>query len=800
MVSRSPRTLYVIHHSHTDIGYTELQHRIGRWHVGFIRQALKIIDRGKSSDGVDWSGFKWNCESFWAVEQFLKTASKREILQLQRAVLSGRIGISASFLNFNELLDYDLVAKSVAKAEMFGRSIGVPIDSAMTADINGFGWGFSDALLSHGVRNLFTCIHTHHGMYPLKRQMPFWWESPGGDRLLVWNGEHYHIGNELGLVPGAVSSYMIKDECDAEMIYSDHWGVAEIRIPRLYEQLEASGYPYDFLPVMVSGLRTDNAPPNSQIMDFIDRWHKKHGADFRVEMITLSEFFGVLRQRMGDIPVYRGDWPDWWSDGTAGNPEYTRMFRQAQRDLWYYGQLTNRYEEIIPVDSSAAEDNLMLYAEHTFGHSYSVLKPWHPLVHGVGGRKKAFAALALEASRTLLDDALGSLGAADLMPGRPLLYKVINPLNSPVSGITRLVVGHFEYHELGFDRGAEVFDLETGKSVAYQIDDCPSGMEFCVAVSLRVGEERLYRIEPNAGQPVGPPDSVSLTDEGLETPYVSIRWQKGAGVSSWIDKVSGRDMIRPDRDHNPFTPVHEVTPVPEVDQVMSVRGAMGLNRKGENVVRSEGKLESVKLETKGSLFCRAQLRYAVAGTSFCVVELTAFYGEPRVDVAVRMVKDSIWEPENVYLALPFTGGERAQLWLDKAGVGVRPRIDQLPGTLIDFYSIQEGLAFVSDDWGMVVATPDSNLIQLGDLDYGERKLHDPKDCSPDRELVYAWLMTNYWETNFEAGLGGFYEFRFSVKWGDDLVDPERALRACREINVGVRSNRLEIDLVGSNEK
>mgnify|MGYP000016461092 CR=1 FL=1 len=33
-------TLLLIHHSHTDLGYTELQGRITRWHVDFIRQAL----------------------------------------------------------------------------------------------------------------------------------------------------------------------------------------------------------------------------------------------------------------------------------------------------------------------------------------------------------------------------------------------------------------------------------------------------------------------------------------------------------------------------------------------------------------------------------------------------------------------------------------------------------------------------------------------------------------------------------------------------------------------------------------
>ena len=36
------KRLLVVHHSHTDIGYTEPQARIARWHADFIRQALEI--------------------------------------------------------------------------------------------------------------------------------------------------------------------------------------------------------------------------------------------------------------------------------------------------------------------------------------------------------------------------------------------------------------------------------------------------------------------------------------------------------------------------------------------------------------------------------------------------------------------------------------------------------------------------------------------------------------------------------------------------------------------------------------
>ena len=104
------------------------------------------------------------------------------------------------------------------------------------------------------------------------------------------------------------------------MIYHDPWRVAEIRIPRLFAQLEQSGYPYDFLPVMISGLRCDNAPPNVAILDQVNRWNDVHGREITVEMVTLDQFFARLRSEQVEIPVYAGDWPDWWTDGVASLP------------------------------------------------------------------------------------------------------------------------------------------------------------------------------------------------------------------------------------------------------------------------------------------------------------------------------------------------------------------------------------------------------------------------------------------------------------------------------------------------
>jgi len=584
----SPKTIYLIHHSHTDIGYTALQHQVERWHVDFIRQALDIISTDSSS-GANNGGFKWTCETFWAVEKFLERVSPGEKDRFIEAVRAGTIGISGNYLNFNELIGFEVLSAMLGRACTFGDSIGVPITSAMTADINGYSWGYAQALHDNGIQNLFTCIHTHHGRFPLgKRHVPFWWETPQGNRILVWNGEHYHFGNELGLVPGAASSYIIKDECDAEMIFTNHWAVAEIRIPRLFDQLARDGYPFDFVPLMASGLRTDNAPPSAHILACIRRWNQAHGHNIQVRMATLDEYFGILRNTGHDFPVYRGDWPDWWSDGPASYPDYTKIFREAQRGLWYYRQLRKRYPNLPRLEIERIEYNLALYAEHTFSHADSMSQPWHPLVHTITARKKAYAAAAFETTRKSVDEALEQLGATTLHTDMALRFKAINPLEREVIGIIHMPIQHFEYHELKLDKGAKIRRHGTDTPVPYQTVSIPGGIAYCVHITLAPGEECEFEIIPV--QVNDKSTNTMAAHNTLQTPHVAIDWKDPEGIISWIDKAGQIDLLRPDLMHPPFTPIYEKTPVPEFDQICAARGQMDINRKGPNVECTAGRL------------------------------------------------------------------------------------------------------------------------------------------------------------------------------------------------------------------
>ncbi len=93
------KTVYVVHHSHTDIGYTDLQERVIDTQKNYIASVLDIMARPENAD------FRWNCETLFCVEEFFKSASEGQKKALLRLAAEGKIGLSANYLNFTDLLE-----------------------------------------------------------------------------------------------------------------------------------------------------------------------------------------------------------------------------------------------------------------------------------------------------------------------------------------------------------------------------------------------------------------------------------------------------------------------------------------------------------------------------------------------------------------------------------------------------------------------------------------------------------------------------------------------------------------------
>lgn len=55
-----PFTLYLLHSSHTDVGYTDTQEKMKFHHVAFIREVLELIEHDRVSNGTAKAIGVWN--------------------------------------------------------------------------------------------------------------------------------------------------------------------------------------------------------------------------------------------------------------------------------------------------------------------------------------------------------------------------------------------------------------------------------------------------------------------------------------------------------------------------------------------------------------------------------------------------------------------------------------------------------------------------------------------------------------------------------------------------------------------
>lgn len=457
-----------------------------------------------------------------------------------------------------------------------------------------------------------------------------------------------------------------------------------------------------------------------------------------------------------------------------------------------------------------------------FSWGYAHL-PWDLSCKAIHAGKCAHAAAASERTTDTLDSAFTAMGETPMACGRPFLYKAVNPLPTAVRDVARLYLESCDFNIR--DVAATVVDVATGRVLPHQQAPAPRGITFDVRLDLAPGETAL--LELREGRPTlahiarhscdavgligGPgdvigaeaPPALTVSPQTLESPFVRIAFAAERGIVSWLDRQAGCELMVGGMDHTPFMPVYDLTPVsPKHDDTphmmasatILTRSRMGRNRKGADARHFAGRLESVKVVERGPQRATVQLDYAIEGCTLFRVLLSAWADLPRVDASVRLNKQSVWEPENLYLALPFTSGGEAVpvLWLDKAGAPVRPWRDQLPDSLTDFYCVQDGVVFLGCDRGLALATPDAPLLQLGELTHGPRHLMGSPHL-PGRPLrPYSWLMTNYWETNFEASLGGFHEFNYRLEWGPHITTPAQGVDLCRALNHGIGNFRTSV--------
>lgn len=781
----SIKTVYIVHHSHTDIGYTDLQERILDFQVDHIRSAIRLLKKPENRE------FRWNCETYFCVERFLSEASEQERADFFALAREGRMGISANYLNFCDLADYEVLRDRLAEMVSTLKQENIPVKTAMCADINGISMGQRDAMLENGVEFLFTNIHTHHGMYPLyQNQNAYWWESASGKRLLVWNGEHYNLGNALGIMPSKNISGM-EATYFGERRMENCADNLNKNLEAYLDECEEAGYPYDFIISSVSGEFTDNAPPNDVILRTIEAYRAKFGEDVKLQMVSLQELYRLIRDKIADSPVYRGDLTDWWAHGAGSTPYAVKHYREAAHMYRKCGKLVPDIYQKYPELARTAQDNLLLYAEHTWGHSSTISNPYDTMVLNLDMRKNSYASKAHEASALMLNRAMLEIGA-------DLCYYATNGkvrvINTGKKADRQLVEFYIEALLMP---GIAITNLATGEKLEAQISPHPRGFLVSFLDDFAPGESKEYSYEEirdvskaantrhaymgaeRVRDVVNDYETLSYPLlHRLENEWFRLEYDVDHGFTSFYNKQTGQEMLG-DGLAKFFTPVYERTELHE--SANTERAHIGRNIRGVHAKRYQAEMSDIKVLDAGEVFITMQFDFVLEGTRHCDVILKFFRNLPRIDYRLRMAKTISDDIESVFLPLTLNLPER-ELFLEKGTEPFRPGIDQIPGTCMEYYMSDLGAVYRTGSGSVLLSAPDVPLYYMGEMKHHDILLCDGKPENNRRDL-YSWVMNNCWETNFKMDLSGFGEFCYRLELSDE-TNPEACFEALKDSDLG----------------
>ena len=640
--------------------------------------------------------------------------------------------------------------KSLSYATTFANKHNIKTSKAtMINDVNGFSWAYADAMYEHGIRYLYTSINTHHGRTPFSKPLkPFYWRTPKGERILVWSGLTYHKGNLLGIVPG----WTLKGDAMVPGLEPTDGGFIEInsimdfadeRIHALVKAYRESDYEYDFIPICASGLYTDNSPLDDGHISLINEWNEKFGDDIMIEAVTLEELFDEIK-RIDDIPEYAGDWNDFWSDGVLSTPDETRLFLNAKRNKDLIHLLDPNQEIISSDDNEKLLNALILYAEHTWGHSASWSDPYRLLVKQLDLRKASLAINADVISHQMLDQLYESLGEGEFRVKRPHEYVVVNPHDVSITSEIYLPTDFWE--EGMFVNKQFIIVSEDGKHYVTQRKSTLRGSFFTAVISLEPKERKNFCLKA-----VDMSTLINHSQGVFIGQYYVIQYNH-EGISSlkYLDQeiLGEESMIRP---------------IYQVFKNGSRQNAAGFGYSKRSVPNDEiFAADAIHLDilNQGDVFTTLRYTYNLEGTDHLYCDITLYQELPKIEISLLIGKSFTKDPEGLYAKISMNT-DNAKWLLDKPNTLIEPG-KQLDGTCFDYYTIQRGVILSRPDMSISFNLLDSPLITFDKI-----KLWEFNQSIENKGDLFVWITNNKWETNFRTETAGYLESRIVIDFSQN---------------------------------
>jgi alpha-mannosidase len=731
--------LFLAPASHTDIGYTTIQPHVAEVHSRNIDIALEAC---KST-----TSFKWNIEVSWHLRDFMKKR-KEKMNDLTRFMKEGRIGLQALYTNLlTGLCSHEALNRACYFSNSVSKKYGIPLNSAMLTDIPSAIWTLPMVLANSGIKYYAQGINQERG--PFFRysdiKSPFYWEGPDGSKVLTWFALHYGIRQaaKTGLLEGYRQTLR--------------------RIQQFVSNFEKD-YPYN--AILVYGTFADNHPLDAKFAMVAEEWNKNWEYP-KVIVATLDEFFRYIEKEFKDrIPTYRGNPGSYWEDGVASTAFETALHRENQRDIILVEKINSLVASLTSLSKypkpmlDLAWEMIHLYNEHTWGDAYSGYRPDGRVVNEQWKIKKSFAHSGKLMIERMLEDSLCSL--ASLVRGsRHYSILFFNPHSWRRDDVVDIIVSSPPF--VMFGQNFKILDCRNNKLISYQIveegagtlfrtpnyvmnrvislflEDVPSVGYVCVDI-IPFSEE--YTVEP----------SVSFFEWGMENQYykIEIDTQTGA-IKSIYDKEIGEELV----DKNSQFKLNQYLYLAGGEGTQAVSSEQSLPKPEFKVYTNKN--VRISKGSNGPIFGSIIIESDSYNTPLIRTEIRLYSKIKRISIINKVVKNETLEKEGIYFSFPFAI-ENPEIRFEIPNGFTRPEKEQLKGGCKDWYAIQDWVSISNNDFTIIWNSVDAPLVSIGDINVGKwlEKLEIRKGH------LFAYVMNNYWYTNYKASQGGEFEFKFNI--------------------------------------
>jgi hypothetical protein len=723
-------TLYFVQHSHTDIGYTRPQSEILPEHLRYIDYALDFCDQTDAYP--EDAKFRWTCEASWPVLEYLESRPAQQIDRLIKRINEGRIEITGMYFNYSEIADEAGLAAQTRYLKNI-KPYGIPIETAMQNDVNGFAWGLTEFFPDAGIKYISMGTHGHRALIPFDKPTAFWWESPSGKKTLAYRGEHYMHGNVLGIHTGNLE-------------------VFESNVMNYLEKLEEKGYPFDRATIQYSGYVTDNSPPSTYGSELARAWNEKYEWP-KMRIATAKEFLEyVANNHKNDIESLRVAWTDWWSDGCGSAPFELAANRKNHVDLIATQGLLSMAcltGAKLPVGIAGEIDHIntqiLFYDEHTYGSAESVREPNVYNTLEQWGEKSAYVWEAKKTGKILLEKAMGFMQPYIPKSDVPSLV-VFNTMARNRSGMMEVYIDH---QILPPSKAFRIVDYEGNEMMAQALSSREDGTYWGLwAENIPAMGYRIFRIESLDNYRV-PDKKKEFEGDVFENEFYRLTFDRAKGsIMSLYDKELETELLDRGATYN----MGEV-----VAELLSNRTQLEQFKLEHADYKTPEQVKFMGIE-EGPIWNSLKLKGQIAGfleDDGVNIEIRLYNTEKRIELIYDLQKIQNIDPEGMYVAFPFRLENGVTRYEVQGGI-IEPGKEQLEGSASDWSTIQNFVSIKNDKAQIVFGSNEVPLVHFGGINTGNFDYI----ANVDNNEIYSWVYNNYWTTNFR----GFHQGELRWKY------------------------------------